>query len=76
MTKLEEINKLLRDYRKLNRKNPSLIVLGNESMYKLMMLQQVGFVQLEFNYETNGNTFNGIRVLISNENNHEEISFF
>lgn len=76
MNKLEELNMLLDDYRRLKRVNPRLIVLGNESLYKLRKLQQEGFVQLEYNHKNNGETFNGIRVLLSQESNHEEISFY
>ena len=76
MSKLNELNELLRDYRRLNRDNPKLIVLGGESFSELRDLQRTGWVQLEFNYETNGTTFNGIRVLVSSENNHGEISFY
>ena len=76
MSKLNELNELLRDYRRLNRDNPKLIVLGVESFSELRDLQRTGWVQLEFNYETNGTTFNGIRVLVSSENNYGEISFY
>lgn len=76
MSILNELNELLRDYRNTNKCNPNLIVMGNESFSCLRDLQREGFLQLEFNFETNGSTFNGIRLLISNEFNYKEISFY
>ena len=77
MNVLNDLNGMLDRYRSEHiGQNPELIVMGNESFANLCNLQGEGFCQLEFNFKTNGSTFNGIRLLISNELDYKEISFY
>jgi len=76
MNKLEELNELLHGHFKLNRKHPSLIVLGGSAFAELRDLQRGGLCQLEQVYDNNKIKFNGIRVLISQETDYDEITFY